>query len=828
MPFLSLRRISFTSRHLAVTLGVVCAVIAQNASSSPDSREKAVGSSLQGYYIWTAEPISTPGFLHAGFRKSFDLANPPASAKIHLFAYTRYQLFINGEYVGRGPNRFESLHPEFDTWDVAKQLRPGRNAIAVLVQRDWTGENPKSTSQTLSRMRLHAPGFTARLEIQDDKGTETIIQTDTSWRAFREPTRLSPIGRYYASIPDHIDAGQSPADWTTAVDDDSKLPLAVKLDTSDLKTWPEPNPRSIPLLRETEIPFTLEPASQDGVILLTPGTEFIARCQRISQAYWVLDLDAEADSKLIVTPLLPENNKGTPSIYTCRAGKQRWIGGDTFAFNALSIRLESGRASVRVARLVEVLYPFERVGSFSSNDPNLNRIWQLAARSLEVLSEDAYTDCGDRERSEWMDCDPPMYDATRVMMTGPAENGGRVWSDPRLFANMLRRVAYTQDPDGMLKARTCSELTDIHTRMEDRACDWVDGLRKYYEASGDKDLIRELWPYCERLLQWFESRHTERGLVRAREWIAWDNPMAYATCEGAANNAFIQRAFSDAAWLSQEIGNATAAAKWHKAADQLKSDFNQRLWNETAGAYGAAIGPLEVLPNDRMFKKSINLKSINGLTEPTLHANLFAMDRGLVPPERRARVVSWILAHESQIRQIMANHFYFKLLYSLDEPRYDQIVLNRIRDGWKKMIDSPWQTTWEGTTGGGSKMHCYGIVPAYTLSTYVLGVRRTDPVLEEKLLIEPHLGDLTEASGTVVTEFGPVAVSWKKAGAQWQFEIETPEPVATTLALPIPTGQHAVLLDGSDQHGTRQGTRMVFELSPGKHHGSFPSAPSEN
>jgi alpha-L-rhamnosidase len=118
-------------------------------------------------------------------------------------------------------------------------------------------------------------------------------------------------------------------------------------------------------------------------------------------------------------------------------------------------------------------------------------------------------------------------------------------------------------------------------------------------------------------------------------------------------------------------------------------------------------------------------------------------------------------------------------------------------------------------------MHCYGIVPAYTLGTYVLGVRRTAPVSERKLLIEPHLGDLTEASGTVVTEFGPVAVSWKKAGAQCQFEIETPEHVATTLALPVPAGQNAVLLDGTDQQGSRQGARMIFELSPGKHHGSF-------
>jgi hypothetical protein len=51
--------------------------------------------------------------------------------------------------------------------------------------------------------------------------------------------------------------------------------------------------------------------------------------------------------------------------------------------------------------------------------------------------------------------------------------------------------------------------------------------------------------------------------------------------------------------------------------------------------------------------------------------------------------------------------------------------------------------------------------PAYFLSSYVLGVRRDGPVQNKTLLIEPRLGDLTEAAGTVVTEFGPVPVSWE-------------------------------------------------------------------
>ena len=789
--------------------------LAARAETLPVPAAGDIGAQLDQTFIWTRESSPTNQSLHVGFRRSVVLPVVPESARLHLFAYTRYQLFVNGEYVGRGPNRFESRRPEYDTWDLASRVHAGTNVVAVLVHRDWPGENVRSTGLTLSRIRRHAPGFTARLELAA-AGRETVISTDESWHAFGETGYGQPVQHSYSSIPDNFNALSSPGDWTSVDFDDHILPLATPIDTSNQETWPVLSLRTIPLLREKVVKFSIEPATGEGV--LTNGNAWKLTCPRIVQAYWVLDLDAVAGTKVVVTPQLPEGKHGAPGVYVCRSGRQRWMSGDTFALNALSVRVESGQAALLSARLVEVNYPFERVGSFSSSDPMLNRVWELTARSLELLSEDAYTDCADRERSEWMDCDPPMYDATRVMEAGPGTNGVKVWSDPRLFANMLRRVALTQEPDGMLRARTCSELIDIHTRMEDRACDWVEGLRKYYEATGDKQLIRELWPYCERLLQWFASRRTGDGLVKAREWIAWDNPMSYATCEGTGNNAFIQRAFADAAWLADETGNVAAAVRWQSVANRLRADFNRLLWDETDGCYYSAAGTPEVLPGDRMFKQTIALKTVDGRSEPTLHANLFALDRGLVPPDRRDRVVAWTLQHEGQITAVMANYYYFRILYALDRGDADQTVLNRIRHGWQGMIDSPWQTSWESMRGG-SKVHCYGIVPGYILSAYVLGVRRDAPVWKHELIIEPHLADLTQASGVVVTEFGPVSVAWTKAGDKLNFQVTVPAGVEARLALPAKAGVNEVTLDGQPVKGTVQGARLVLALTSGVHTG---------
>ena len=588
-----------------------------------------LGAKLTGAMIWTAEKAAEQGYLHAGFRRDFDLAAVPAAASLHLFAYTRYQLFVNGEYVGRGPSRFQNQRPEYDSWDVRTRLRPGRNTIAVLVHRD----------QPSGRVMHHAPGFTACLEMSLAGETRQAIATDATWRGFTD-SAYGPQPDVWASFAENLDARRSPGEWTALDFDASALPAAAPVDISDAKVWPTLSPRSIPLLREASLPFTAGtkgPATiEGGMFVLGKGAELLLTVPRIVQAYHVLDIEAEGGAKLETTPLLPDGMKLQPSSYITRPGRQRWIGGDTWATKTLSVRVVEGRAKVRAVRLMEVLYPFDLVGKFSSSDQLLDRIWAISTRSLQLLSEDAYVDCADRERVEWMDCDPPAFDVTRVAFAGPGEHGQPRWADPRLLAAMLRRTALTQREDGMLKAHTCSERWDIHAIMEDRACDWVEGLRKYYEATGDKALVRELWPQLTRLLDWFLDHRTERGLVRAREWVAWDNPLTYATCEGAANNAFIQRAFADAARLAAQLGDTPSAAKWGAAAAALHKAFNEHLWNETEGAYAAALGTPEVLPNDRMFKQGIHLKSTGNLVEPTLHANLFALDRGLVPTARRA------------------------------------------------------------------------------------------------------------------------------------------------------------------------------------------------
>ena len=111
------------------------------------------------------------------------------------------------------------------------------------------------------------------------------------------------------------------------------------------------------------------------------------------------------------------------------------------------------------------------------------------------------------------------------------------------------------------------------------------------------------------------------------------------------------------------------------------------------------------------------------------------------------------------------------------------------------------------------------MVPAYTLSTYVLGVRRDAPIVEKCIVIQPHLGDLTYAAGAVVTEFGPVPVSWKVVDGTLDFAFTVPAGVKAAVSLPAgPLG--TVTLDGRPVATGARGRWRTLELGPGCHEGA--------
>ena len=264
-----------------------------------------------------------------------------------------------------------------------------------------------------------------------------------------------------------------------------------------------------------------------------------------------------------------------------------------------------------------------------------------------------------------------------------------------------------------------------------------------------------MWPALVKQMDWFLVRRTHRGLVFAREFVCFDNPLAYKYCEGATLNAFVYKALVDSAYLGEVLGEKKQAAAYREAAEQLAAASTS-----TSGTRNRA----PTTPGS----------SILNPPPPASWPRLLALNRGLVPEDRRASVTKYMLANTDKIGLPYAHYWLFEEQYRCDKPEQDLAALKGMRTKWADVMKRTDTGTLTESYNSGEACHNFGAVPAYFLSGYVLGARMDGPVWKKHLLIEPRPGDLTHAEGVVVTELGLVPVEWKRDAGAFTFAFTVP------------------------------------------------------
>jgi hypothetical protein len=122
-------------------------------------------------WIW-CEGEAVPENFYLYCRRTFEVNGEADRASLHITAGSRYQLFVNGQFVGRGPARSLQEWQQYDTYDILPHLRPGENCIAAIVHHFGV----ETHNTTLGR-----GGFFAQGEVVAG-GATTRLDTGDSWR----------------------------------------------------------------------------------------------------------------------------------------------------------------------------------------------------------------------------------------------------------------------------------------------------------------------------------------------------------------------------------------------------------------------------------------------------------------------------------------------------------------------------------------------------------------------------------------------------------------------------------------------------------------------
>ena len=269
------------------------------------------------------------------------------------------------------------------------------------------------------------------------------------------------------------------------------------------------------------------------------------------------------------------------------------------------------------------------------------------------------------------------------------------------------------------------------------------------------------------------------------------------TSKNTVVNAFHWKAVSDMADLAAALGKTDEESAYRERYAGTGAVFRKTFFNEATGLYRDGIGT----------------------DHSAIHSNFFPLAFGLVPFEKRARVMDF-LKKSGMKCSVYAAQYLMEAMFDHGAEREALALMTADGDrSWKHMVNSGTTITWEAWDQkykpNQDWNHAWGAAPANLLSTYVLGARPAVPGWKIAR-ISPRAGDLAFAKGNVPTPRGPVLIDWKN-GAGFVLSLELPEGMAAQVDLPAPEGSTGVFVNGVKAAAkSSDGRWLLMDMVSGK------------
>lgn len=666
----------------------------------------------------------------------FSLAAPPSAAHLHITGDSRYKLWVNGAFVGRGPARSWPHAQQVDRLDITRHLRAGANAIAIQLYQPGYSH--------FSYLHRGAAGLLAWLEADG----ATLLVTDARWRVRRNPTFSAAVERVsiYGSGVEVRDLRLAD-DWTAPGFDASAWAAARVVAPAESPLWAGLRLRSAPHLQEATTalggerllvcrrgesddaiadPHLRLAASWSASVETEPEADedgwFAPHLSNGETRYWLFDLGrgwtfqgiaeirGAAGGEEVLISYADKTRDGElvlsdPTTY-CRVrltdatrlgpGNQNVEGfslrGGRYLLCALTgptgpdFRIRWG---VRTAA-----YPLRDDRPLTTDDAELTAIISLCENTLHACLQETFVDCVWRESSQW------LGDALVQAMS--------LWAmsrDSRPMRIALEMAAQGAYADGVLPSILPGE---VHSYcVVDYNFSWVELLAFFYEATGDRTFVAGLWPALTKMLSRFAQDVGEDGLIRSqpgrRLFLDW-SPQSRREPSAVYNLRYLH-ALQQAVGLAEAMGGAEEgwADGWRKQADALRGHVraafrsDERWWDDrertTRSQLAAALA---------ILTGSAQPEEWDGLA-----AALVARS---VDPDDSHRPGQMVLASP------FMHHYVFEALHRAGQ---DDAVVEIIRRRWGRWAAGGFPTTWENWNvdfPDGSHCHAFSAHPRYHLA----------------------------------------------------------------------------------------------------------------
>lgn len=389
-------------------------------------------------------------------------------------------------------------------------------------------------------------------------------------------------------------------------------------------------------------------------------------------------------------------------------------------------------------------------GSFKSDNRELNRIWEVAAYTMDLTTREFFMDGIKRDRWTW---------------SGDAIQSYLMNYYLRFDSDCVRRT--------IRQLRGKDPVTAHVNTIMDYTFYWFKSVLDFYQYTGDIAFVREIYPRMQTLMQYVMGRLNDEGMAEGKtdDWIFvdWvDFPMhkrgilcfeQILLCKAFETMHTCAAVLRDNPPANPPQGSiateeyAADADRYGKLAADLKAKLKPTFWDKDRNAFMHAI-------EDGEMNRQI-----------TAFPNMFAIIYDMVDQEDKEKLMDSVLFN-GDVEPITTPYMRFYELEAMCRMGYQERVLPEILGYWGGMINEGATSFWEkynpadegaghlamyGRPYGKSLCHAWGASPIYLIGRYYLGVSPTKPGYAE-YEVKPVLGGLKHMQGSVPTPFGEIRV----------------------------------------------------------------------
>ena len=420
----------------------------------------------------------------------------------------------------------------------------------------------------------------------------------------------------------------------------------------------------------------------------------------------------------------------------------------------VTLRNQKAPVEIRSLRIIESTAPVKAEGSFICSDPMLNRIWKISERTLQLCMEDTFTDC-------------PLYEQT--LWIGDARNEAlyafTAYGNFDVSARSLELGAQSLEQFPIVGCQVPSSWDCI---LPAWSFLWGMHVWEHYFYSGDRKLLRKLWPAVQQNIDGALGLLNKEGLFSGKFWnlIEWA-PIDEGHATVLHNSMLLVGALRAAENCAEVLNDEKTQKRMASARKKLVRAIHQ-TWDEQKSAY-----PDSIHESGKPSPKTCQ------------HTSMFPVMFDMVPRGKKEILRQNLLHPPKEMTTVgapFAMQFMYEALEGLGE---SDAILDSMRAGFQPMVDAGASTVWEtfaGSTcspkGFPTRSHCHAWAssPIYFLNRIVLGIRQTEAG-GKAFEISPWIGGLKKASGAMATPKGPVHVDWKIKGKTLTVGITAPKGV---------------------------------------------------